>query len=1574
MTTGFAVCGMPFPGEGFTVGASGPPGSGTVTSVSVVTANGVSGTVATPTTTPAITITLGNITPTSVNTVVISGASTPTLTVTGTTTVSGSNTGDQIEFPDNTFRVYDNVDTTKKVAFEVSTVTTATTRTLTVPDVNGTITLNTAPQTLTNKTVVTPIIQTGMDLVGGTSGTVTIDVPAIITDYTLILPPAQGTGSLTNDGAGNLSWGGTTGIVGWTPALNTSVPNNTVNASTFTASGGTTNQDAVIQPKGTGAFILQLPDNTATGGNKRGDHAIDLQTGRSVATSVASGPYSFVAGYDNTANNNMSIAIGNGNTSTNSATTAIGVLNVASGTEAVAIGGNNTASGGVAVAIGKENLASGQYATIIGGLQNIASGDSSVILGGRVNSNAGDNSVVMGQGFTFTSAADNSFGFLSNPLQALNMTIAAPNTAVFGNVNMWLANNDNTARELRFYEPYNATGAFPNTANYTAFKAGVQSADVTYTLPVADGTSGNILTTNGSGTLSWSAPTSGTVTSVSVVTANGFGGTVATPTTTPAITITTGVTGILKGNGTGVSAAVLGTDYSLIQYWTESLNTTGVNTTVPAVQWLATNSATDVDAVIAPKAQGALLAQVPDGTTVGGDKRGLNATDFQRLRTNNLQVASGLGSVIVGGRNNTATASYSAVVAGSTNQANGLNGFVGGGNNNRADAAASAVAGGSICIASGVSSFVGSGSANVASGYASVVTGGNDNVASGSNAVISGGYNNNATGDNTTIIGGQELTISGVRSVGYNSSPSYTTPTSISAPDVAVYGNVDLWLANTRNAASKLKFFTAQSTTGAFPTGSTYYTSFEAGVQSANVTYILPIADGSSGNVLSTNGSGVLSWASPGGGGTVTTISVVTANGISGSVANPTTTPAITLALAGITPSLNTASPNNTVNASMLLASGGTTNQDLVLSPKADGAIQAQLADNTASGGNKRGIGAIDLQRSRTAATQVASGTYSAAVGGYSNTVSGIAAVVIGGDANTASNQFAAVIGGSANVASGVVTVAMGHSLTLSGSRSFGFNGNSAGYTNPMTVSADNTAVFGNVNMWLANNDNTARELRFYEPYNTTGAFPNTANYTAFKAQAQSADVTYTLPAADGSNGNVLTTNGSGALSWTTAAAGTVTTVSVVMANGVSGSVANATTTPAITITLGAITPTTVNGMTITTTTGTLTLASGSSLVTSGANSITFTSTGPTTVTLPTTGTLMANPMTTGGDVIYGGASGAPTRLANGSNGQFLTSSGGTSAPTWTTPAGLTGFTDSLNTSAPNNLINSSMLLASGGTTNQNAVLSPKGTGAFQLQLADSTSTGGNVRGANAIDLQMSRSSASQVASGQYSFAAGSQNTASGTNAVALGDYNEVTGNYAGALGQYHYVPGNVSFAFGTSNVVTGNGAIAMGSSCYATAEGTVSIGSRAYASYYGQFAQAAGMFAGPGDAQISNLVARNITTNATQTELFLDGSSIQLGVPSNKTYAFEVRVSGRRTDTPGSSYHAVIEGTISNNSGTTALDGLNTMRVITNTAGTWSAVVEADNTNDALVVKVTGASGATISWVAAIKLVEVAS
>jgi hypothetical protein len=111
----------------------------------------------------------------------------------------------------------------------------------------------------------------------------------------------------------------------------------------------------------------------------------------------------------------------------------------------------------------------------------------------------------------------------------------------------------------------NSGGALANAVAGTDYAPATSGSSILY----GNGTGGFSSVTVGSG-LSFTAGTlaatggggSGTVTDVSVVTANGFGGTVATSTSTPAITITTGVTGILKGNGTAIAAATAGTDYS----------------------------------------------------------------------------------------------------------------------------------------------------------------------------------------------------------------------------------------------------------------------------------------------------------------------------------------------------------------------------------------------------------------------------------------------------------------------------------------------------------------------------------------------------------------------------------------------------------------------------------------------------------------------------------------------------------------------------------------------------------------------------------------------------------------------------------------------------------------------------------------------------------------------------------------------------------------------------------------------------------------------------------------------------
>jgi hypothetical protein len=101
----------------------------------------------------------------------------------------------------------------------------------------------------------------------------------------------------------------------------------------------------------------------------------------------------------------------------------------------------------------------------------------------------------------------------------------------------------------------NSGGALANAAAGTDFQAPI-SLTTTGTSGAATFVGNTLNVPNyaaGAGT--------GTVTSASVVSANGFAGTVANASTTPAITLTTSVSGLVKGNGTGLGAASAGTDY-----------------------------------------------------------------------------------------------------------------------------------------------------------------------------------------------------------------------------------------------------------------------------------------------------------------------------------------------------------------------------------------------------------------------------------------------------------------------------------------------------------------------------------------------------------------------------------------------------------------------------------------------------------------------------------------------------------------------------------------------------------------------------------------------------------------------------------------------------------------------------------------------------------------------------------------------------------------------------------------------------------------------------------------------------
>lgn len=122
-----------------------------------------------------------------------------------------------------------------------------------------------------------------------------------------------------------------------------------------------------------------------------------------------------------------------------------------------------------------------------------------------------------------------------------------------------------------------------NPAGKTAFaEAGSANRGAGYI--VLDPTTPDTAFTYGTNNIQWGKfnAAGGSVTSASVVTANGLAGTVANPSTTPAITLSTTVSGLVKGNGTALSAATAGADYlaptGYVPNETPSGTVNGVNT------------------------------------------------------------------------------------------------------------------------------------------------------------------------------------------------------------------------------------------------------------------------------------------------------------------------------------------------------------------------------------------------------------------------------------------------------------------------------------------------------------------------------------------------------------------------------------------------------------------------------------------------------------------------------------------------------------------------------------------------------------------------------------------------------------------------------------------------------------------------------------------------------------------------------------------------------------------------------------------------------------------------------------
>lgn len=248
--------------------------------------------------------------------------------------------------------------------------------------------------------------------------------------------------------------------------------------------------------------------------------------------------------------------------------------------------------------------------------------------------------------------------------------------------------------------------------------------------------------------------------------------------------------------------------------------------------------------------------------------------------------------------------------------------------------------------------------------------------------------------------------------------------------------------------------------------------------------------------------------------------------------------------------------------------------------------------------------------------------------------------------------------------------------------------------------------------------------------------------------------------------------------------------------------------------------------------------------------------------------------------------------------------------------------------------------------------------GARSAQIPDNTTAGGNARGDNAIDFQVERGAATQVASGTRSFNAGQNNTVSGQNAGSIGRSNTSSGLESFTVGASNTASASYAFGAGFANTVSGVASWIPGGQLASTR------------GIHGAHAWSVARRTTGGDNQHWGDVFQRETTDATPTILTstrTEPNELSVMVlPNNGSWNGIISVQARGTSGNTAKWTIDLLAKRGANAAATSIVDQHVIRTFAETALAGAAVtIVANTTRGSWEVQVTGIAGVTIDWIA---------